>query len=183
MARFCRCVIFGAENFDDSVLASLGKGQSRATIVAACEIARAAGLRVRLQFVVGFPGETPESIVYNLNFIYNALTQNLVDEIVPCILCPHPGTAYGETPEAYGITIVSHRYEEYIEEGSFPTFRTSHLSRTQIYLYYLLVHRTIKLALANRHLARESQVTIPVANCSPILFHEFFTQIRDEIGA
>ena len=104
-----------------------------------------------------------------------------MDQIHPYVLCPYPGTAYGDYPGAYGIAIVNHRYEHYIEEGGYPTYRTSRLTRAQIYLYYLLADRTIRMAQVNRHLASQSQANIPVANSSPSFFHQFFTQIRKDV--
>lgn len=179
MARFCRSVIFGAENFNDKVLTSLGKGQSRAALLSACQIAKEAGLSTRLEYIVGLPSETPETIAENLNFIYNALAQGWVDQVIPYVLTPHPGTAYGEKPEAYGLTIAHWSYEEFIEEGGYPVLRTTQLTREQIYVYYLLVRQVCYMASNNRRFAATKGVEIPVATYSQDLFQRLFKQIGE----
>lgn len=63
----CWQVLFGLESGDDRVLASLGKGTTVAQNRRAVELARQAGLRVRADFLVGSPHETPESLQATLD--------------------------------------------------------------------------------------------------------------------
>lgn len=177
MARCCRSVIFGAENFESQVLMGLRKGQSRESILAASQVAHDAGLQVRLEFITGLPEETPDSVVRNLNFAYNALRQGWVDQVVPYVLCPHPGTAYGEFPEQHGLVIVHRDYTQYIEEGGYPAFYTRHLSREQIYTYYLLLRQIDSMALGARRMVQAAGQPMPAADYSATLWQRFFTQV------
>lgn len=83
IARFSRSVIFGAENFSGTVLHSLGKGQTRDSLLHACRLAKEAGLQTRLEFIAGLPAETPATMVENLNCIYTVLSHGWMDQIVP----------------------------------------------------------------------------------------------------
>ncbi|MBU0480956.1 MAG: B12-binding domain-containing radical SAM protein [Proteobacteria bacterium] len=64
----CWQVLYGLESGDDGVLASLGKKNTVAMNRRAVRWAREAGLRVRADFIVGTPAETPESLQKTLDF-------------------------------------------------------------------------------------------------------------------
>jgi radical SAM superfamily enzyme YgiQ (UPF0313 family) len=64
----CWQVLYGLESGDDRVLDSLGKKNTVAMNRQAVKWAREAGLRVRADFIVGTPAETPESLQRTLNF-------------------------------------------------------------------------------------------------------------------
>ncbi len=70
MMRLSGCwqVLYGLESGDDRVLASLGKKNTVAMNRQAVKWARQAGLRVRADFIVGTPAETPESLQKTLDF-------------------------------------------------------------------------------------------------------------------
>lgn len=64
----CWQVLFGLESGDDRILAHLGKGNTVAQNRKAVLLAREAGLRVRADFLVGTPWETPESLKRTVEF-------------------------------------------------------------------------------------------------------------------
>jgi len=64
----CWQVLYGLESGDDRVLESLGKKNTVAMNRQAVQWARQAGLRVRADFLVGSPAETPESLRKTLEF-------------------------------------------------------------------------------------------------------------------
>lgn len=64
----CWQVLYGLESGDDRVLESLGKKNTVAMNRQAVKWARQAGLRVRADFIVGTPAETPESLQRTLDF-------------------------------------------------------------------------------------------------------------------
>ncbi len=65
---WCWQVLFGLESGDSAVLKSLNKLTTVEMCRKAVRNARAAGLRVRADFLVGSPGETPESLEKTLEF-------------------------------------------------------------------------------------------------------------------
>lgn len=64
----CWQVLYGLESGDDRVLESLGKKNTVTMNRQAVKWAREAGLRVRADFIVGTPAETPESLQRTLDF-------------------------------------------------------------------------------------------------------------------
>jgi len=54
----CRMLYAGVESLDDDILRRMRKGTRRTHIEAGLERARAAGLAIHANFIVGFPGET-----------------------------------------------------------------------------------------------------------------------------
>lgn len=64
----CWQVLFGLESGDDAILTLLRKGTTVAQNRAAVRLARAAGLEVRGDFLVGVPGETVAALAATLRF-------------------------------------------------------------------------------------------------------------------
>lgn len=117
--------------------------------------------------------ENWESIVNNLNQIYNLLYKGLADEIIPYVLTPHPGTAIGNSPELFGVTIVSSDYEKYIEEGGFPVYYTKNLTREQIFIYYLLIKQISSMSRNMKSFTNVNHFELPEANCNNELFKKY----------
>ena len=67
-AAGCWQVLYGLESGDDRILATLGKRNTVAMNRQAVAWARQAGIRVRADFLVGSPAETPESLQRTLDF-------------------------------------------------------------------------------------------------------------------
>lgn len=84
----CWQVLFGLESGDDRMLRLLGKGNTVEDNRRAVRWAKAAGLEVRADFIVGTPGETMESLESTLRF---ALSEKL-DYAHFNKFVPFPGT-------------------------------------------------------------------------------------------
>lgn len=65
----CRMVWFGIESGADELLASMNKGQTAALAARAVAEAKRAGLAVCCNVLVGYPGETQETILRTLLFL------------------------------------------------------------------------------------------------------------------
>jgi len=176
LATFSFGVIFGGENFCDSVLNDIQKHQNRNKLLEACRIAKLNGLNSRIEYIVGLPTETPETAVENINFIFSAISSGQIDVVIPYILVPHPGTEFYNNQKKYGIKIKDNNYENYIEEGSYPVCETKYLSRNQIYIYYLLLINMIMNA-RNVHKELGDNNFLSTSIFSRELFKEFFEKI------
>src|SRR5699024_5095103 len=96
-------VFLGLDNPSDEVLRKMGKGQRLSTVLAAVERARAGGLRTHLEWIIGNPSESVQSLVTSLHAICTLLASNAVDSINTYVFCPHPGTEYREKSEEHGL--------------------------------------------------------------------------------
>jgi anaerobic magnesium-protoporphyrin IX monomethyl ester cyclase len=94
----CWQVLYGLESGDEAVLRSLGKGTTVAQNRRAVKLARAAGLRVRADFLVGSPAETAQSLEATM-----ALAKELpIDFAHFNKFVPFPGTTFYEQLAAEG---------------------------------------------------------------------------------
>lgn len=177
ISSFSTGVIFGGENFNDNVLKDLNKHQDVAKLLLASELAKNNNLVVRIEYIVGLPYESKNTIIHNLNFIFNSIVHNRIDYVIPYILVPHPGTKYYENRDNYGITIMDSNYDNYIEEGNYPVYKTKSLNRQQIYVYYLL----LKTLIIQSRLLRNNIPKLEGLGeytCSEELFSDFYDQME-----
>jgi len=120
-ASGCIYVGFGAESGDDEVLARAHRGFTSAQHQAGIHALSTAGLKPRVYFMIGLPGESEESVRQTVEFAKRCGA----DEVVLSVYRPYPGTAIWQKPEAFGTRITrGPNFEAYIE--------TSHLSRTAL---------------------------------------------------
>ena len=94
----CWHISYGVESGDPRILESVGKGERISHIVDAVKWSHEAGIRTKGFFMVGFPGETQESV---------KLTQQLaldlkLDDISVMQLTPFPGSEIYLTAESQG---------------------------------------------------------------------------------
>src|SRR5262249_48995390 len=115
LAPVTRRVFLGLDNPDDSIMKTMGKGQTLDTVVSAIRSATAANLKVHLEWIIGAPPEDVNSLIGSLTSIFVLLATGAVESINTYVFCPHPGTAYGHL-ETYGID----EYEQMLESGGVP---------------------------------------------------------------
>jgi len=97
----CHQFFWGIESVDDATLESVGKHQTVAQVETALRIARAHKMRVHGMFVLGFDGDTPETVQRTTKW---ALRHDLTT-IQFLLLTPLPGTpVYTRMTEAGRIT-------------------------------------------------------------------------------
>lgn len=95
----CLFAVSAVESLNDRVLANLDKGHTRADVVRALEIARAAKIALRPSFVPFTPWETLESYLELLDFVESGFLIDHVDPIQLTIrLLIPPGSALLESP-------------------------------------------------------------------------------------
>ena len=128
----CRHIAFGVESGSQVILKRMQKGQTVDDIRQGIANAKASGLMVRVYLMVGFPGETWETV------------QDTVDLMLECApgefsvypLIPYPGTPLYQQPEAFGITAINPDFSQYFqvrrERGTGYVFRTRDLDEEMI---------------------------------------------------
>ncbi len=101
-AAGCHSVVFGLESGADAVLRRMRKGFTAAVASRCIRDACAAGVRVDVSMIVGFPGESEEDFQHTLEFLGDH------GELFGCVATGQtcgipPGTALWEHPETFGI--------------------------------------------------------------------------------
>jgi len=113
----CREISFGIESFDDNVLNMLNKGTNAFHNYKALEICKTVGIKTRMLFMIGTPGQTPETIKINCDAI-----KHCPFDLVACThFIPLPGSDIYEHPEKYDIEILDYdlkKYNFYAYDGS-----------------------------------------------------------------
>lgn len=109
----CRGVVFGFESGSDRMLAAMRKGLTAGDNLRAAELCAAADLQVRGQMIVGFPGETDETIAETEAFVQRAPVAKWGFHA----FVPLPGSDVWAHPEVYGLLID----REHADFGNFTT--------------------------------------------------------------
>lgn len=109
----CRHIAIGIESMSDKILKLLEKKATKEINIRALRNARKAGLKTRIYILVGFPGETEETVNESLEVLKNSE----FDEFVIYPFIPYPGTAVWMDPEFWGASI-DRDFSKYIQIGS-----------------------------------------------------------------
>jgi radical SAM superfamily enzyme YgiQ (UPF0313 family) len=107
----CRHISFGVESGSDFILSRMQKGQTSKQIREGIFNAKAAGLIVRVYLIVGFPGETWQTIVQTINLMRECKP----DEFSVYPLIPYPGTTIYKNPKDFGITAINNDFSRYFQ--------------------------------------------------------------------
>jgi len=104
-----RVVCFGIESGSQKILDLMNKQNKVENAYRAIEQAHDAGLIVNGYFIIGFPGETKETIEETMKFI----EKSDIDQAQAYTFVPLPGCDVYKYPEKYGITSMTKDYSEY----------------------------------------------------------------------
>jgi len=91
-------IAYGCESADDEMLGRMNKRVTAADIERAIRLTKAAGLACHTSWVLGYPGETPESVQRTVDFIIR--TKPTTAQIA--LLRPYPQTLVYQDAEAAG---------------------------------------------------------------------------------
>ena len=97
----CRAVTFGIESGSNTMLSKMNKLVNTEQATEAVKMAKEAGLKVRCQMIVGFPGETDETIEETKKFV----KRTVADTWGFHAFVPFPGCDVWDNPEKYGFKI------------------------------------------------------------------------------
>ncbi len=109
----CRHISFGVESGSPQLLERMVKHQTVAQIRRGIGNAKAAGLRVRVFLLVGFPGETWQTLGETIDLMLDLRP----DEYSVYPVIPYPGTPLYADPGRFGITHIDPEFSRYFQVG------------------------------------------------------------------
>jgi radical SAM superfamily enzyme YgiQ (UPF0313 family) len=107
----CDAICFGVESGNASILKTIKKRITTEQVLAAVAMCRDAGIIPHASFILGLPGETPETLKETTEF-----GKRLKDRGAFCgfhLLAPFPGTEVREESERLGIKILTGDWSQY----------------------------------------------------------------------
>jgi radical SAM superfamily enzyme YgiQ (UPF0313 family) len=107
----CSAVSFGVESGNPQILETIKKGITRQQVVAAVNMCRRSGVTPHASFILGLPGETPQTIRETIDFGENLKELGLSYGFH--LLAPFPGTEIRENSDQYGINILTDDWSQY----------------------------------------------------------------------
>ena len=107
----CSAVSFGVESGNPEILKIAQKGITLDQVVSAVKMCNEAGVTPHASFILGLPGETPETVQDSVRF--GEKLKELGVSHGFHLLAPFPGTAVREESEAYGLKILSNDWADY----------------------------------------------------------------------
>jgi radical SAM superfamily enzyme YgiQ (UPF0313 family) len=110
-AAGCSAVSFGVESGNSQILKTIQKGITREQVVEAVNMCRRTGVTAHASFILGLPGETPQTIRETLDFGEELKALGLSYGFH--LLAPFPGTEIRENRDRYGIRILSDDWSQY----------------------------------------------------------------------
>jgi radical SAM superfamily enzyme YgiQ (UPF0313 family) len=110
-AAGCTAVSFGIESANADILKTIKKGITLQQVVEAVKACNRAGVIPHASFILGLPGETPDTIKETMEFGERLKSVGLSYGFH--LLAPFPGTAVREQSHDYGIRILTDDWSEY----------------------------------------------------------------------
>jgi radical SAM superfamily enzyme YgiQ (UPF0313 family) len=107
----CYAVSFGVETGNPDILKTIKKKITLAKVVEAANLCREVGMDVHFTFILGLPGETPETLKQTAEF-----SEKLKAIVGSCgfhLLAPFPGTEVRDKSGELGISILTHDWSDY----------------------------------------------------------------------
>jgi radical SAM superfamily enzyme YgiQ (UPF0313 family) len=110
-AAGCNAVSFGVESGNPTILNTIKKGITREQVVAAVNMCRQTGVLAHASFILGLPGETPQTIKETMEF--GEQLKDLGLSYGFHLLAPFPGTEIRDASRQYGIRILTDDWSQY----------------------------------------------------------------------
>jgi radical SAM superfamily enzyme YgiQ (UPF0313 family) len=110
-AAGCTAVSFGIESANPDILKTIKKGISIQQVIDAVRLCRRVGISPYASFILGLPGETPDTIKESVAFAAKLQHEGLAYGFH--ILAPFPGTEVREKKDELGIRILTDDWSKY----------------------------------------------------------------------
>ncbi|MEE8397831.1 MAG: radical SAM protein [Desulfobacterales bacterium] len=107
----CHTVSFGVESGNAGILKTIEKGITTEQVIKAVDLCNEVGMAPHASFILGLPGETPETLDETIAFGETLKAMGVSHGFH--LLAPFPGTAVRERSEAYGIKILTDDWSQY----------------------------------------------------------------------
>ena len=107
----CTAVSFGVETGNPEVMKTIRKGITLEQVVDAVKICTRAGILPHASFILGLPGETPQTLDDTVEFGLKLKELGVSHGFH--LLAPFPGTAVREESRKYGLKILTDDWSEY----------------------------------------------------------------------
>ncbi len=121
----CTWLLYGVESGNQEILDTIKKKITLQKVRDAVEMAKEAGIGILASFILGLPGETPETMQQSLAF-----AQGLGASYGFHVLSPFPGTEVREKAAEYGVEILTDDWTKY--DCNRPVSRTKGAGPEQI---------------------------------------------------
>ncbi len=110
-AAGCRAVSFGIESANPQILKTIRKGITLKQVEDAVHMCTRAEIMPFASFILGLPGESPQTIKETIEFANRLKKRGLSYGFH--LLAPFPGTEVRESSERYGINILTNDWSQY----------------------------------------------------------------------
>jgi radical SAM superfamily enzyme YgiQ (UPF0313 family) len=110
-AAGCNAVSFGIETANPNILKTIKKGITLKQVEEAVDMCKRAAILPFASFILGLPGETPETIQETMEFGNRLKKQGLSFGFH--LLAPFPGSEVRESSRQYGIKILTNDWSQY----------------------------------------------------------------------
>lgn len=107
----CQAVSFGVETGDPGILKTIKKGITLDQVVGAVKICKEAELLPHVSFILGLPGESPQSLENTVSFANKLEALGAVYGYH--LLAPFPGTAVMDENDKYDLDILTRDWSQY----------------------------------------------------------------------
>ncbi len=107
----CHTISFGIESANRKILKTVKKGITPDQVISAVKICNDVGISPHASFILGLPGETPETLQETIRF--GELLKEMGVAFGFHLLAPFPGTEVREKAQELGIKILTNDWSEY----------------------------------------------------------------------
>ena len=107
----CHTVSFGVESANAGILKTIRKGITTQQVIDAVALCNDVGMSPHASFILGLPGETPETLQESIDFGERLKAMGVSHGFH--LLAPFPGTAVREECQDYGIKILTDDWSQY----------------------------------------------------------------------
>ena len=157
----CNLVMVGVESGDPKVFESVGKGEKLKDVKRGIKILKDAGIWVGGYFIIGLPGDTPESIRNTIDFIKEVG----LDHAHFNVLVPYPKTRAWDWVSENGKFLKDYKEGLHFEDDTWivdPVFETKEFTRSQMIEAYELANTQLSQFnfLIPKDLGRANRFTV-----------------------
>ena len=154
----CQLIHFGVESGSQEILNAMKKGTTVEQNERAIKWAKEAGILVAISVIIGYPGETKETMKQTMDFIQKTEP----DYVYVCVPTPYPGTELYDHLKVLGWKL-STEWEHYdeqtlvFENPNFPAEKIKEARRKFYNQYYsasYILHKSLRRDFYSRTMAR-----------------------------